>query len=64
MEPALLWLAVTVVDEVGAHHIFYGAGFIVVVWLGYGRGQGSITYFTEPELLLLAANGYGRGRGP
>ena len=39
MEPAFLWMAGTVMGEVGAHNIFHGTRITVVRWHVYGRGR-------------------------
>ena len=53
-EPALLWLADTVIGEGEAHKIFHGAIITLVGWHGYGRREGPKTYFAESAFLWLA----------
>ena len=62
-ESALLWLAGTVMGEVGAHNIFHGSSITVVGWYCYGRGRAH-TIFHGASITLVGWNGYGRGQGP
>ena len=39
-EPAVPWLAGTVIGDVGANNIFHGRSITVVGLHGYGRGRG------------------------
>ena len=39
VEPALLWLAGTVIGKDGTHNTHHRASIAVVGWHGYGRGR-------------------------
>ena len=61
-EPILLWLAGTVMGDLGAHMIFHRAGISAICWNGYGMLlllllaviATGLRYFTEQALLLLS----------
>ena len=60
-EGALLWLADTVIGEVGAHYIFYGAIITVLGWHAYGRG-GAHNIYHGAINTVVGYHVYGRGR--